>query len=95
MPSENESSFTTVTDSATKEVIAGFAAQAMRIADRRTILMLGKVANASHILEKTGLNVAGFMRVLDNYGVRHTIKQHGNPTQEARRGQIDRHDGRF
>ena len=28
------------------------------------------------------------MRVLDNYGVRHTIKQHGNPTQEAKRGQI-------
>ena len=60
----------------------------MHIADRRTILELGKVANASLILEKTGLNVAGFTRVLDNYGVRHTIKQHGNAAKESRRGQI-------
>ena len=88
MPSENESSFTPATDNAIKKTIAGFAAEAMRIADRRIILTLGNVANASLILEKTGLNVAGFLRVLDNYGVRHTIKQHGNPTQEAKPGQI-------
>lgn len=60
----------------------------MQIADRRTILPLGKVANASLILQKTGLNVTGFTRVLDNYGVRHTIKQHGNAANEGRRGQI-------
>jgi phage-Barnase-EndoU-ColicinE5/D-RelE like nuclease3 len=70
------------------QTIVDFAQEAMRIADRRTILALGKVTNASLILEKTGLNVAGFTRVLDNYGVRHTLKQHGNQTHEAKRGQI-------
>jgi hypothetical protein len=70
------------------QAIADFAQEAMRIADRRTILALGKVTNASLILEKTGLNVTGFTRVLDNYGVRHTIKQHGNAAKESGRGQI-------
>ena len=32
--------------------------------------------------------MTGFTRVLDNYGVRHTIKQHGNARQESKRGQI-------
>ena len=71
-----------------EEAIVSFAREAMHIADRRTILQLGKVTNALLILEKTGLNVAGFTRVLDNYGVRHTIKQHGNAAKESRRGQI-------
>jgi hypothetical protein len=71
-----------------EEALASFAREAMQIADRRTSLPLGKVANASLILQKTGLNVSGFTRVLDNYGVRHTIKQHGNPANEGRRGQI-------
>ncbi len=71
-----------------KEALPVFAREAMQIADRRTILLLGKVANASLILQKTGLNVSGFTRVLDNYGVRHTIKQHGNAENEGRRGQI-------
>lgn len=70
------------------QAVYDFAQEAMQIADRRTILALGKVTNAPLILEKTGLNVAGFTRVLDNYGVRHTIKQHGNWTKETKRGQI-------
>ena len=65
-----------------------FALESLGIADRRLLLSLGRVENAALILEKTGLNVAGFTRVLDNYGVRHTIKQHGDAVKEARRGQI-------
>ena len=58
------------------------------IADRRTLLILGPVSNAPLILQKTGLDVTGYTRVLDNYGVRHTIKQHGNAGRESKRGQI-------
>lgn len=65
-----------------------FARQSISIADRRTLLSLGRVQNAALILEKTGLNVVGFTRILDNYGVRHTLKQHGDPVKEAKRGQI-------
>jgi hypothetical protein len=65
-----------------------FARTALGIADRQVVLSLGRVENAAFILEKTGLNVAGFTRILDNYGVRHTVKQHGNQAQETRRGQI-------
>lgn len=60
----------------------------MQIADRRMLLSLGQVENAPLILQKTRLDVTGFTRVLDNYGVRHTIKQHGNARQESQRGQI-------
>lgn len=62
--------------------------EAMEIADRRTQEIIGKVENAALILEKTGLDVRGYTRVIDNYGVRHTIKQHGNEVKEAKRGQI-------
>ena len=68
--------------------ITKFAREAMHIADRRTVTIIGKVDNAGLILEKTGIDVAGFTRILDNYGVRHTIKQHGDPAKESRRGQV-------
>ncbi len=65
-----------------------FAGEAMQIADRRIMKAIGKVVNADLILEKTGLDVTGFIRVLDNYGVRHSIKQHGDSVKESKRGQI-------
>ncbi len=68
--------------------ITQFAMEAMTVADRRIIEVIGKVENAALIFEKTGHDVSGFTRVLDNYGVRHTIKQHGDPVKEIRRGQI-------
>lgn len=68
--------------------IVSFAREAMRIADRKTEINLGKVENADRILRETGLDVSGFERVLDNYGVRHTMKRHGNEKTEAKRGQI-------
>ncbi|MDI1243817.1 MAG: hypothetical protein PSV24_00245 [Rhodoferax sp.] len=64
------------------------ATEAMEIADRRTQEIIGKVENAALILEKTGLDVRGYTRIIDNYGVRHTMKQHGNEVQEIKRGQI-------
>lgn len=68
--------------------IIEFARHSMSVADRRIELMLGTVENHALILASTGMNLAGYRRMLDNYGVRHTLKQHGSPVKEAARGQI-------
>ncbi len=68
--------------------IIEFVRQAMAISDRRTVLALGAVENAGLIQQKTGFNVAGYSRLLDNYGVRHTLSSHGNAKRELLRGQI-------
>jgi len=51
---------------------------------------LNRLAEAEvQVLEqKTGLNLAGYQRILDSASIRHTLKLHGNPLTEARRGQI-------
>ena len=40
------------------------------------------------ILAQTKFNLAGYTRVLDNYGVRHTMKQHSDTARELKRGQL-------
>ncbi len=40
------------------------------------------------ILAATGLDVTGFMHCLENYGVLHILKKHGNPKTEEKRNQI-------
>lgn len=85
-PAENAVAMTT--PSASPKDIREFAVEAMKVADRRTEIKLGKVINAELIQRKTGFDLAGFERMLDNYGVRHTMKQHGSPSKEAARGQI-------
>ena len=39
-------------------------------------------------MERPGLDMARLTRMLDNYGVRHTIEQHGNAVKTSRRAQI-------
>ncbi|MBB1161473.1 PBECR3 domain-containing polyvalent protein [Aquariibacter albus] len=85
-PAENAVAMTTA--SASLKDIRAFAVEAMKVADRRTEIKLGKVINAELIQRKTGFDLSGFERMLDNYGVRHTMKQHGSPSKEATRGQI-------
>jgi phage-Barnase-EndoU-ColicinE5/D-RelE like nuclease3 len=70
------------------EKITQFAAEAMRIADRQTLLVIGPVVNVALIQAQTKFNLAGYTRVLDNYGVRHTMKQHSDPGRELKRGQL-------
>ncbi len=70
------------------EKIIQFATEAMRIADRQTLLVIGQVDNAALILTQTGFNLAGYTRFIDNYGVRHTMKQHSDPGRELKRGQL-------
>ena len=43
---------------------------------------------AQRVMEATGLEVSGHWVCIDNFGIIHTLEQHGNPISEARRGQI-------
>ena len=43
----------------------------------------------NEIKENTSIDLTGYSRVIDSYGVKHTIKQHGNKIQEQKRGQIE------
>lgn len=45
-------------------------------------------ANVELVENATGINIAGFNRVLDNYSLRHIMDKHGDPDIEAKRGQI-------
>ena len=51
---------------------------------------LGKLTDeqVKQIKEKTGLDLNGYERIVDNFGLQHIIKQHGIPKEEANRGQI-------
>lgn len=51
---------------------------------------LGKVteANAAHVREQTGVDIAGYKRVAESSDIRHVINSHGDPAKEAARGQI-------
>lgn len=68
--------------------IKEFAATALSVADRKVEISLGRVTNHERIKADTGFDLEGFERILDNYGVRHTIKKHGNQKAESARGQI-------
>lgn len=43
---------------------------------------------ASRIKEKTTIDLLGFWICIDNFGILHTLENHGNPVSEAKRGQI-------
>ncbi len=58
--------------------------------NRQEKYILGE-ANAVEVatlLELTGIDVSGFRRIIDNFGVRHAFKKHGRPETEEPRGQI-------
>lgn len=64
-------------------------AQATRgVADRKLMHTLGPVLSAQRIEAATGLQLASYAAVLDNYAVRHTLRQHGNAKSELARGQL-------
>ncbi len=55
---------------------------------RKLDLFIIPDALAQRVLENTGVNVLGHWVCIDNFGIFHTLEQHGNPLSEARRGQI-------
>jgi hypothetical protein len=68
--------------------LVAFAAEAQKVADRVMVMKVGPVRNAAHIKTATGFDLDGYERIIDNYGIRHTLKQHGSDAIEATRGQI-------
>lgn len=45
-------------------------------------------AQAMAILESIGADVSGYTHMIDNFGIRHALNEHGNPDVEARRGNM-------
>ncbi|MCC6724791.1 MAG: hypothetical protein IT258_09800 [Saprospiraceae bacterium] len=43
---------------------------------------------AQKVLTETSFDISSHMVCIDNFGIIHTLEQHGNPLSEARRGQI-------
>ncbi len=43
---------------------------------------------AFRIKEKTAIDLLGFWICIDNFGILHTLENHGNPVSEAKRGQL-------
>ncbi len=67
--------------------IAAFAQRAFYASNQHEVLPLGPVDNHALIRSSTGFEVAGYNRILDNFGIRHTFKIHGSPATETPRGQ--------
>lgn len=67
-----------------------FAQRTRLIADRQMTHELGPVVGITRlrIQDATGIDLAGHAAVMDNYAVRHTLRQHGNAKAELARGQL-------
>lgn len=71
-----------------------FAQTAQETQNRKLVMHVGPlkatdvIAKASATPDRPGLDLSGYTISLDNSGVQHTVKKHGNPKSEAKRGQI-------
>ncbi len=65
--------------------------------NRQVKFNLGEIESeaAAALLALTGTDVSGFMRIVDNFGIRHAFKKHGHPATEKPRGQIAIEPGDF
>lgn len=74
-----------------REAVNAFVDQALGRPDKKfKTLSLRKVTpdEAKRIKELTGMDVSGYTHIINNYDLRHAIKQHGNAVIEANRGQL-------
>ncbi len=55
---------------------------------RKLDLFIVPESLAIKVQEATGIDINGHWVCIDNFGIIHTLEQHGNPISEARRGQI-------
>ena len=60
-----------------------------RTSNEKVTESLGPVSqdNIDAVIQKTGIDLSGYERVIDNYAINHILKKHGNETVEAKRGQ--------
>ncbi len=68
--------------------MSSFVDRSLDTKDRRLLMPIGPVLNHQAVRSATGYDLRGYQHVLDNYGVIHTQKHHGNPAAEAKRGQL-------
>jgi phage-Barnase-EndoU-ColicinE5/D-RelE like nuclease3 len=68
--------------------MGSFVADAVAIAHRLLAVDLGAVSNADQIKAQASVDVTGYRRWIDNYGLRHALASHGNHVAEAKRGQV-------
>lgn len=52
------------------------------------IHVIGPLRNATEIARVAGFPVTGFVVVLENGTARHTLRRHGDPAAESKRGQL-------
>lgn len=54
----------------------------------KTVLKQLSDEEAQKIQDKLGIKVKGYNRVVDNYAIKHILKNHGDAKTEAQRGQV-------
>jgi phage-Barnase-EndoU-ColicinE5/D-RelE like nuclease3 len=64
-----------------------FAVRSLAATNVQEKLTLGLVVNHEAIALATGWDVSGFSHVIENFGLKHGFKHHGNPSVETPRGQ--------
>lgn len=67
--------------------IVAFATRAASAGNVHEKQDIGAVKNSAKIKDSTGISTEGYRQKLDNFGVRHAFKHHGNEKIEAARGQ--------
>jgi hypothetical protein len=74
---------------ATGDELAQFAESVIENPNEARSVRYGEVGEqTAEAFKQAGLDVAGFVHVVDSATVNHIMKQHGNPEKEAARGQI-------
>lgn len=67
--------------------LVAFCARAVVASNVHEKLALEVCVDAAQIKSATGIDVCGYLHVLDNFGLKHGFKHHGNESLEAPRGQ--------
>ena len=64
--------------------------RAMQSGKEHSTTSLGQVSvtNAKAVLDSTGYSIAGYTRVVQSSEIRHIFRSHGDPANEAARGQV-------
>lgn len=72
----------------TARAIKRFLREGQRATATVAVHVIGPVRNAADIARAAGFPVTGFAVVLENGTARHTLRHHGDPATEGKRGQL-------
>ncbi|CBS90615.1 protein of unknown function (plasmid) [Azospirillum lipoferum 4B] len=68
-------------------LIKRFVNQCLKSLDRVEAHEIGPLQNASRVRSKTNLDLRRFSVIVENTALKHALKQHGDASKEAKRGQ--------